>query len=86
VTLCLRKKDLEWRDIDDEIVALDTQGSVYLAVHGAGAFLWRRLADSSTREALVQALVETYEIEPARAGDDVDDFLATLNERGLLAS
>lgn len=86
MTLCLRKRDLEWRDIDDEIVALDAQGAVYLAVHGSGAFLWRLLADSSTRDGLVDALVETYEIDAARAGDDVDEFLTTLNERGLLAS
>jgi Coenzyme PQQ synthesis protein D (PqqD) len=85
MTLCLRKKDLEWRDIDNEIVALDAQGAVYLAVRGAGVFLWRLLADSSTRDGLVEALVETYQIDAARAGDDVDEFLTTLNDRGLLA-
>ncbi len=86
MTLCLREQDLDWREIADEIVALDAQGTVYLAVRGSGAILWRRLAESTTRDGLVQALVETYGIDAARAGDDVDEFLATLNERGLLAS
>ena len=86
MTLCLREQDLDWREIADEIVALDAQGTVYLAVRGSGAILWRRLAESTTRDSLVQALVETYGIDAARAGDDVDEFLATLNERGLLAS
>ncbi len=86
MTLCLRKQDLDWRDIDDEIVALDARGSVYLAVRGSGALLWRLLTDATTRDRLVEALVETYDVDEARAGDDVDEFLMTLSGRGLLAS
>ena len=86
MTLSLREQDLDWRDIDDEIVALDAQGSVYLAVRGSGAVLWRLLANPTTRESLVETLVETYDIDSATARDDVDEFLATLSERGLLVS
>jgi hypothetical protein len=86
MTLCLRDQDLDWREIDDEIVALDARGAVYFAVQGSGVVLWRMLADAMTRDGLVEALVETYDIDATRAGDDVDEFLTTLNERGLLAS
>lgn len=86
MTLCLREQDLDWRDINDEIVALDAQGAVYLAVRRSGAVLWRLLANSTTREGLVETLVKTYDVEPATARDDVDEFLATLSDRGLLAS
>ena len=86
MTLSLREQDLDWRDIDHEIVALDVQGAAYLAVQGSGAVLWRLLANSTTRENLVETLVETYGIDPATAGGDVDEFLATLSDRGLLAS
>jgi Coenzyme PQQ synthesis protein D (PqqD) len=85
MTLGLREHELDRRDIDDEIVAVDAQGAVYLAVQGSGALLWRLLAAATTRDALVEALIETYDIDSARAGDDVDEFLAMLNERGLLA-
>ena len=63
MTLCLRKEQLEWRDIGDEIVALDAEDSVYLAARGSGALLWRLLAESTTRNGLVEALVETYGID-----------------------
>jgi Coenzyme PQQ synthesis protein D (PqqD) len=86
MTLCLREQDLDWRDIDDEIVALDAQGATYLAIQGAGAVLWRLLATSTTRESMVEALVETYDVDSTRAGDDVDEFLGSLSRRGLLAS
>jgi len=84
MTLRLREEDLDWREIDGEIVALDAQAAVYLALQGSGAVLWRRLADATTRDGLVDALVDTYGIAATRAAEDVDEFLKMLNERGLL--
>jgi Coenzyme PQQ synthesis protein D (PqqD) len=86
MTLRLREQDLDWRDLDDEIVALDAEAAVYLAVQGSGALLWRLLAASTTRNGMVESLVDTYELDAAGAGDDVDEFLAMLRERGLLSS
>lgn len=86
MTLCLRKEDLDWREIDEEIVALDGREAVYLAIQGSGTVVWRLLASSTTRENLVAAVVETYDVDSTRAAADVDEFLFTLNDRGLLAS
>jgi Coenzyme PQQ synthesis protein D (PqqD) len=86
MTLCLRKEDLDWREIDDEIVALDGREATYLAVQGSGTLVWRLLATSTTREHLIEALVETYDIDATRAEADIDAFIGTLNDRGLLAS
>ena len=85
-TLRLRQQGLDWREIGDEIVALDAQDAVYLALRGSGVIAWRLLADSTTQHEIVSALVETYGIDAARAADDVNRFVATLNERRLLAS
>ena len=84
-TLRLREQDLDWRELGDEIVVLDARGAVYLAFQGSGAIVWRLLADSTTRDGIVEALVEIYGIDATRAADDVSQFLSTLNERGLLA-
>jgi hypothetical protein len=86
MTLCLRNNDLDWREIDDEIVVLDTRDAVYLSVQGSGALAWRLLAKSTTKDSLIDALVEKYGIDSTRASTDVDAFLATLNDKGLLAS
>lgn len=85
MTYRLRQQDLDWRDIQDEIVVLDTRAGVYLGLQGSGAALWRLLGESATRDDLVEALVTTYELDSTRAGEDVDEFLTTLNDRGLLA-
>jgi hypothetical protein len=86
MTLSLREHGLDWREIGEEIVVLDGQAAVYLALRGSGALLWRLLAGSTTRAGLVERVVRTYGIEATQAAADIDAFLATLDERGLLAS
>ena len=86
MTLRLRTDDLEWREIDSDIVILDGRDATYLTLNGSGAVLWRRLAGSATRDELVEALLETYEVDHSTAAADTDAFLAALCEQGLLAS
>ena len=82
--LRLRDADLHWREIDGEVIALEARGSTYLAANGAGTLLWRALVDGSTREGLADELVRAYGIERERAIADVDAFLSSLVEQGLL--
>ena len=86
MTLRLRTEDLEWREIDSDIVILDGRDATYLTLNGSGALLWRLLATNATREQLVTALLDTYEVDHLTAAADTDSFLATLSEQGLLAS
>ncbi len=44
MTLRLRTDDLEWREIDSDIVVLDGRDATYLTLNGSGALLWRMLA------------------------------------------
>jgi Coenzyme PQQ synthesis protein D (PqqD) len=83
--LRLRDADLEWREIDDEIVVLDAREASYLALRGSGAVLWRLLAQGASSEALAAALVERYGIEQPQANTDVEAFLSSLTQHGLLA-
>ncbi len=86
MTFRLRTNDLEWREIDSDIVILDGRDATYLTLNGSGALLWRRLAGSATRDELVGALLECYEVDHPTAAADTDAFLAALAEQGLLAS
>jgi hypothetical protein len=86
VSLRLRTDDLEWREIDSDIVVLDGRDATYLTLNGSGALLWRMLAASTTRDDLVGALLETYQVEESTAAADADAFLMRLSEQGLLAA
>jgi hypothetical protein len=84
VELRLRNQALEWREIEGEVVAVDTRKSVYMAVNRSGAALWPALAAGATREDLVERLVEAYGLDRGSAEGDVDAFLHVLDEHDLL--
>jgi len=75
---------LLWRQLDDEVIALDMQESVYLRLNQTGTVLWQQLQEPVTRQDLVETLIEKYEIDEAQAGADVDAFLDSLERSGLL--
>jgi hypothetical protein len=84
--LRLRHDGVAWKDVDEEVVALDEHAAVYLATNPAGAVLWRSLALGATREELADELVREFGIHAERATADLDAFLADLGARGLLVS
>jgi Coenzyme PQQ synthesis protein D (PqqD) len=84
--LTLRADDLHWREVDDEIVALEARGATYLAANRSGTLLWRMLARGATSNELAAALVDAYGIDPAAAAADADRFVEQVREAGLLAA
>jgi hypothetical protein len=82
----LRTEALEWREIEGEIVAADTRAGVYLAGNRTAAVLWPLLAAGTDRAALVEHLVQVFHVDELAAAQDVDRFVATLDEQDLLAT
>jgi hypothetical protein len=84
-TVRLRTEDLEWREVEGEIVALDLRGSVYLSVNRTATAIWPALLNGATRGELVDRLCEAFDVDRAAAGRDVDAFLDSLRAQDLLA-
>jgi hypothetical protein len=82
--LKLRAEGLKWRQMEEEVVALDVESSTYVSANASGTLLWEALAEGTTRDALVDRLVEKFGIDRDQAGADVDEFVADLRARGLL--
>jgi hypothetical protein len=81
----LRSDGLTWREIDGETVVLDLRSSTYLTTNKTGSLLLQMLGEERTREHLVAALMEAYEVDRERAELDTDAFVATLREKGMLS-
>lgn len=84
--LRLSDADMVWRSVEDEIVVLHRGSWQYLTVNEAGALLWTRLVEGSTRNELASLLVSEYGIDESRAETDVNAFLALLAGCALLSS
>ncbi|MBQ4569314.1 MAG: PqqD family protein [Ruminococcus sp.] len=50
----------------------------------AGAFLWQQLENDTTEEAVVNAMLEQYDVDKATAEADVKRFVSQLREASLL--
>ena len=83
--LRLRPEALVWREIDNELVAVDMSSSTYLGANQSGTLLWQMLAAGTTEADLVKRLVDRFGISGDRAASDVDVFLRGLEDRKLLA-
>jgi hypothetical protein len=83
-TLRLRSDDLEWREVEGEVVALDLRSATYIAINQTGARLWSTLAFGATRDELVDLLVEEYAIPRTQAQSDADAFVEMLDQQDML--
>ena len=55
-----------------------------IKLNETGKFLWEKLQKDTTREELIAAMVDTYDITSDVAGRDLDVFLASLDSFGAL--
>ena len=62
--------------------ALDFSGVITL--NETGAFLWKQLAGDKTEQELVIALLDEYDIDEARAKEDISAFVNKLKAADLL--
>ncbi len=62
---------------------LDFNGLITL--NGSGTFLWKRLAEETSPEALLTALLGEYDIDEATAQKDIAEFIGKLKGADLIA-
>ena len=83
--LRLRKEHIAWREFDGEGILLDLRTSMYLAANPTATVLWRMLDAGTTRDALIAALIDEFEVDEQRARADVERFIADCRRRDLIA-
>ena len=84
-TFRLRPEDLEWRQVDEDVVVLDLKSGNYLTFNATGGLLFLRLADGATKAELVETILDVYETTEDQAGADVEAFISHLQDEKLLA-
>ncbi len=84
----IRTSALSWQQVDDEVVVLDLDRSVYLALNGSAAVLWNKLAeggdDGVGDDSLTAELVSAFGIDAERASTSVAGFLDRSRSLGLV--
>jgi hypothetical protein len=55
-----------------------------ISLNGSGKFIWQALADETTEEAIVNDLLEEYDVSREIAEIDVKKFIDQLRAEGLI--
>ncbi len=73
------------RAVGDDMVLLDLRSGVYYSLNAVGATVWRGIDRNATVEQIVADTISEFEVDAARAREDVTTFLRSLLEAGLIA-
>jgi hypothetical protein len=74
------------RQVGEDMVILNPASGRYFGLNDVGALIWDGLAEDTSVENLVDAIVDVYDVDREQATVDVHDLLEQLAERSLLAS
>ena len=55
-----------------------------ISLNEVGACIWKGLSQGKEREALLEAVLEEFEVSREEADRDLEEFLDVLREKGLL--
>ena len=83
-------KEFVLREIAGDYIIIPTGKTVLefnglITVNEVGVSLWKMLQEEVTIEDLVQGILEEYDVEEEVARDDIQEFLDTLIDGGVLA-
>lgn len=80
----LRKTELEWREVDGEVLVFDARAARYFGLTSTGALLWVLLSAGHDAESSAAMLVERTGMAGDRARVEVARFLAWSEGQDLL--
>ena len=73
-------------DLPEETVLLDVDAGIAVRLNTTGAWIWDQLEQPHRVEELASGLAQRFEIDEARAFDDVVAFAREMARRELLAA
>ena len=83
-TVLSRRMGLMTADMNGSAVMMDIMSGKYYNLGEVGGRIWELLEEPMTVTALVQKLTAEYDVSAAQCRADIEPFLNTLLDRGLL--
>ena len=77
-------KDVAWREVGGELFVITPDGLLHGVRSAAGLFIWRQLERGIAERDIVASLCEHFDVTPADARRDLDEFISTMLHKGLI--
>jgi len=88
-TRLVRHGDFVTREVAGETIVVPIRAGVgdldsIYTLNEVGATIWKLIDGTRTADDIALAVVETFDVEPEQARRDVEEFLASLTEAGMV--
>jgi hypothetical protein len=77
-------KDLTWRDLNGELVVLNSKNGDYHMMNEVGRIIWLAMAEKKNTEEIQSLITEEYDVDSKTALNDIQNFIENMTRRGLL--
>lgn len=77
-------EDVLFQEVSGETVLLDLASEQYFGLDSVGTRIWALLNEGAGATAVVDTLLEEFEVERETLAADLDELLARLAEAGLI--
>ena len=84
-TITKRPDQFSESAVDDEIVVMSLDSGTFFSLSGTGRTIWKLLDHHADRTALIAELVGAYNHDEAMITAELDEFVASLVQAGLVA-
>lgn len=80
-----RSERAAWRTIEGKTIIIDATNRRALALNETASAIWEALdGDSSLKELVIKHIVESYEVKPETAIQEISELIAQLYDKGLV--
>jgi len=77
---------ITWQDVDGELALFDERDERYHLLNGTAAAIWRAIAAGGDKVGLIDQLSASFGVKPEEIITDVETFIETAAEQGLLVA
>jgi len=82
-TKIIRKK-LPWQELDEKIVILSPVTRMSHELNETSSWIWKEIEQEIPFEKLLCQLIDNFEVDGQVAGQDLQDILRILHDKGLI--
>lgn len=83
-TTFLRRKEVVFTYLDNEIMLLHPDTGKYYSFNKAGAYIWELLSEPITFKEIIASLLIKFEIEKSKCESDTQNFIQSLIEKKMI--
>ncbi len=83
-TVVSRAEGFSTAQVQDDLMMLNLEQGAYYSLDSIGAEIWKLLDHPATVQALVNQLLERYQVSPAQCEADVLAFLEEIQKYGMI--